>query len=136
MTMEVDKTLHMQAVLPQSFSNRPRDAQPADLSPVSPDLSADATSVSRKIEQLVEKVNQAVQQSSLKFRYERELKTAVVEVVDTRQNRVIRQIPSDEALARLQQISDYLRQHIYSRSGESPPMHKDELTGLIMQAIS
>ena len=140
MNMEVDRTAHQQAVLPQTYANKPRDVQQPS------DRTAEAVYETQKpapersdqqVEQLVDKVNQAISRSSLKFRVEQDLHTAVIEVVDTQQNRVIRQIPSDEALARLQQISDYLRQHVYNGQGTDTSQHRrEELTGLIMKAIS
>ncbi|HIQ40411.1 MAG TPA: flagellar protein FlaG [Sulfurivirga caldicuralii] len=85
----------------------------------------------QRLQQQTDRINERIQSSALKFEVEAELGTTVVKVIDTQTNEVIRQIPSEEAIARLRNIQAYLEQNVYSHAGSDPKI-KDVITGLIV----
>ena len=81
-----------------------------------------------KLVQTVDKVNQQLKSNELKFEVVQELGMTVVKVIDTREDKVIRQIPSEEAIKRLEDIQKFLDQSVYQQDAAKL---KDSITGLI-----
>lgn len=81
-----------------------------------------------RLQQSVNRLNQQLKSNELKFEVVRELGIAVVKVIDTADGKVIRQIPSEEAVKRLEDIQKYLEQSVYQ---QDTAQLKDSLTGLI-----
>lgn len=81
-----------------------------------------------KLVQAVDKVNQQLKSNELKFEVVQELGMTVVKVIDTTEDKIIRQIPSEEAIKRLEDIQKFLDQSVYQ---QDTAKLKDSITGLI-----
>ncbi|SIO20140.1 flagellar protein FlaG, partial [Sulfurivirga caldicuralii] len=115
MSMEI-KSTGLMANLPQSASTRPGEVpeEPVGRQQGSGEIRSDSVSSSpERLHQLAERLNETLSSSALKFEVDASHQTAIIKVVDTQDNKVIRQIPSEEALARLEMIQRYLEQSDY-----------------------
>ncbi len=133
MSMEI-KSSGLIADLPQSVHNRPREI-PEKSEPESPRPDASQMTpkpdTEQRLQHLTDELNTKLSSSALKFEVDTKLKTAIIKVVDTENNKVIRQIPSEEALARLEMIQQYLSQNDYG-----PGKAREAITGILFNQHS
>jgi flagellar protein FlaG len=133
MSMEI-KSTGLMADLPQSASTRPREvpAEPVVRQHESDESRRDPALASpERLQQLAERLNETLSSSALKFEVDASHKTAIIKVVDTQDNKVIRQIPSEEALVRLEMIQRYLEQNDYG-AGQV----REAITGILLNQQS
>lgn len=133
MSMEI-KSTGLMADLPQSASTRPREvpAEPVVRQHDSDEFQRDPALASpERLQQLAERLNATLSSSALKFEVDASHKTAIIKVVDTQDNKVIRQIPSEEALARLEMIQRYLDRNDYG-AGQV----REAITGILLNQQS
>ncbi len=81
-----------------------------------------------KLAETVEQVNKQIKSNELKFEVVQELGVTVVKVIDTKNDKVVRQIPSEEAVKRLEDIKKFLDQSVYHQDNTGL---KESITGLI-----
>ena len=133
MSMEI-KSSGLIADLPQSVHNRPREI-PEQSEAVSPRPDTPQVTLKpdteQRLQHLTDGLNARLSSSALKFEVDTKLKTAIIKVVDTQSNKVIRQIPSEEALARLEMIQRYLDQNDYG-----PGTVREAITGVLLNQQS
>lgn len=88
----------------------------------------------KQLTQLVNEINRSNKKllgNQLQIEVEPDMKLSVIKIVDVQSKEVIRQIPSEEALARLQAIQAYLsRQH---EAQGSEGIQKPDLMGLLLE---
>lgn len=120
MSMEI-KNPQLVSELPLSVSAQRDSQKPPDTrrnqDKAAQDEVSQRAALQAQVEQLnaqTQALNTQLQASSLKFEVSTELNTTVIKVVDTAENKVIRQIPSEEALARLKEIQSYLEKNVYT----------------------
>jgi len=133
MSIEV-KSTGLMADLPQSVSTRQREIpQESKSEPAHGEAQTFpiGSAAEKRMENLVESLNARLLSSALKFEVDPSLQTPIIKVVDTRDNKVIRQIPSEEALSRLEMIQRYLEQNEYG-SGKT----REAITGILFNQHS
>ncbi len=127
--------------LPQSVSARPREVPAQDIRRGNKEqhsiqnhksVNPSADKMKEDLAKLIDQLNQRLSGSALKFEIDRTLKMPIIKVVDEADNRVIRQIPGEEALARMKAISHFLEDgKSYGSDAE-----KEAITGFLLNHLS
>ncbi len=140
MSMEI-KSPQLVSELPLSVSAQRDSQKPPDTSrnqdKAAQDEISQRTTQQAQLEQLkaqTRELNAQIKSSTLKFEVSTELNTTVIKVVDTAENKVIRQIPSEEALARLKEIQTYLEKNVYTdpQAAGADGRLKEAISGILI----